>query len=205
MGNSHETITADQLREKLGVQVRTWQVRWNKTFQTPYDKNRVLELSEIEALSAKKRVSTKFEARASAPKTQRRETEIVVPQNETQANAPNVARKLFNALALIGIASHAVLIWYDCSILWGVPGFIGGAISFLLISCAVALAMSGRNRTSGYATTFAVIVDLLAGFVHYPVFKQGAKVTDLVSVSFAVFLCAGSAVLLFLFTDEKVD
>jgi hypothetical protein len=107
---------------------------------------------------------------------------------------------------LIGIvAGHAGLICYDCAALWGVPGIIGGGLSFAVVIAALLLATDEtRVRTSGSALYFVLFVDIAAWWVHFPTF-QSAAVPDEITGVFAGFLCAASWVALYLYRDKNID
>ena len=100
---------------------------------------------------------------------------------------------------------HGALIWYDCAVLWDVPGQIGGGAVFVVVFAALLLASdSTLPRTSGNALAFMAIVDFAAWKVHFEVFKTPV-VSDAITGSLCAFICASSFVALYLFRDSKLD
>ena len=117
-----------------------------------------------------------------------------------------IQEKAFNALCFGVVIGHAGFIWFDCASLWSAPGFIAGLIAFMTICIAFILANNKtRIRTSGTAMPFAIIVDMLAFFVHYPTFEQWNGGNEILGKAVAAFVCACSAMALYIYRDEKLD
>jgi hypothetical protein len=107
------------------------------------------------------------------------------------------------ALLIAGVVSHAILVWYDCALLWGIPGQIGGAGMFAIVVAAVLLASDPEKfSTSGDALAFVFFVDCAAWFVHYEVFKTPI-VSNIITGSLCAFICAASFFALYLYRQFK--
>lgn len=116
-----------------------------------------------------------------------------------------VRRFLISALLFTVVVMHGLLIWYDCSVLWDVPGQIGGGTVFIVVLAALLLASDATlPRTSGNALAFIFFVDCAAWKVHYEVFKTPV-VDNIVTGSLCAFICAASFIALYLFRDSKLD
>lgn len=116
-----------------------------------------------------------------------------------------VRRFTISLLLFAVVVAHGLLIWYDCDILWGVPGQIGGGTVFIVVLAALLLASdSTLPRTSGNALAFIFFVDCAAWKVHYEVFKTPV-VENVVTGSLCAFICAASFIALYLFRDSKLD
>lgn len=105
---------------------------------------------------------------------------------------------------------HAVLIWYDCIVLWPGkttigPGMIGGGLAFIFQMGVLVLAFDDtRGRTSSYALFVLLLVDIGAVFLHYPTFIQGSEVGQTVTMVFCGFVCLLSFSSLYLLRDSKI-
>lgn len=205
MGNVHEKqeITCEELRQKMGVKLRTWQARWKSRIGTPYNSSATLTANEAQLMQSgnKQRVApcSTGAVEKQTPTSRHRQEKTVVRKNKIDA------LQAFNMICVSGVIAHAILVWFDCATLWSVPGFIGGCVAFLIIVSAVLLTLTDRNRTASTAVSIAVMVDLLAWFVHYPTFVKYANVDNTTSACFAAFLCLGSASLIYLFKDGRAD
>ncbi len=114
-----------------------------------------------------------------------------------------IRRFALDALLIVIAAGHAILIWYDCSTLWSVPGFIGGGLAFGIVLATIMLATDpAKNFTSQYALFFALMVDAGAYWVHRPVFSQ-YDAPEAVTTALCVFLCGMSWGALFLYRHLK--
>ena len=105
---------------------------------------------------------------------------------------------------------HAVLIWYDCIVLWPGkttigPGMIGGGLAFIFQMGVLVLAFDDtRGRTSSYALFVLMLVAIGAIFLHYPTFVQGSEVGQTVTMVFCGFVCLLSFSSLYLLRDSKI-
>ena len=116
-----------------------------------------------------------------------------------------VRRFLISALLFTVVVMHGLLIWYDCAVLWDIPGQIGGGTVFIVVLAALLLASdSTLPRTSGNALAFIFFVDCAAWKVHFEVFKTPV-VDNVVTGSLCAFICAASFIALYLFRDSKLD
>lgn len=208
MGISHEitqSVTAEQLRNSSNVKLRTWQARWKKRIGTPYEMDMPLTDDQVALMTG----SEKPMAPKRIPAPVKTRQEIYQPVENIQETttqeiiSSTQARALFNWFCALGVIAHTILVWYDCANLWGVPGFIGGCVSFLLICAAVLLSLTPRKETAKISVAIAIVVDVLAVFVHYPTFIQHGNIDPEISLGFSIFLCAGSASLIYLFNHEK--
>ena len=116
-----------------------------------------------------------------------------------------VRRFTISALLFAVVVMHGLLIWYDCAVLWDIPGQIGGATVFIVVLAALLLASDATlPRTSGNALAFIFFVDCAAWKVHFEVFKTPV-VDNVVTGSLCAFICAASFIALYLFRDSKLD
>ena len=110
------------------------------------------------------------------------------------------------ALYFIVVVGHGILVWYDCSQIWGMPGTIAGGIGFAIILAAFLMATDKtRERTSESALTFVAFVDIASIFVHYPVFSGYDVANWITTVCICVFIPCMSWGALYLFRDFKLD
>lgn len=110
------------------------------------------------------------------------------------------------ALYFIVVVGHGILVWYDCSQIWGMPGTIAGGIGFAIILAAFLMATDKtRERTSESALTFVAFVDVASIFVHYPVFSGYDVANWITTVCICVFIPCMSWGALYLFRDFKLD
>jgi len=111
-----------------------------------------------------------------------------------------------DALLVSVIVGHSALVWYDCGQMWGIPGAIGGGVTFLIVLAALLLASDEtKPRTSDTALWFVFFIDVAAWFVHFPTFKKYADIGNIETGMFAGFLCACSFAALYIFRDSKLD
>lgn len=229
MGAMHETltlITAKDIAKREKVDIATIRLRWNANFgKGTFDSNRELSPEQVEILSRSKRAGKEVKPR---------ETKTIIRTNETiSVNQPapaiieamppapgrakrqwpaikwptfhHVRRFTISLLLFAVVVAHGLLIWYDCAILWGVPGQIGGGTVFIVVLAALLLASDATlPRTSGNALAFIFFVDCAAWKVHYEVFKT-PMVDNIVTGSLCGFICAASFIALYLFRDSKLD
>jgi transposase-like protein len=138
-------------------------------------------------------------ARVEASATTRNYRGVALRKIATRANA-------IDALLVSVIVGHSALVWYDCGQMWGIPGVIGGGVTFLIVLAALLLASDEtKPRTSDTALWFVFFIDVAAWFVHYPTFKKYADIGNIETGVFAGFLCACSFAALYLFRDSKLD
>jgi len=152
--------------------------------------------------------------------TQPGETETIVPASVVRKilkNTPTKSRpKLPDIVTLRNFAiagllvsvivGHSALVWYDCGQMWGIPGAIGGGVTFLIVLAALLLASDEtKPRTSDTALWFVFFIDVAAWFVHFPTFKKYADIGNIETGMFAGFLCACSFAALYIFRDSKLD
>jgi len=104
------------------------------------------------------------------------------------------------------IVGHSALVWYDCGQMWGMPGAIGGGVTFLIVLAALLLASDEtKPRTSNTALWFIFLIDVAAWRVHFLTFKKYADIGSVETGMFAGFLCACSFAALYIFRDSKLD
>ena len=138
---------------------------------------------------------------------------IELPIEDSQTNATSFIEVVsrirdFSILALyfIVVVGHGILVWYDCSQIWGMPGTIAGGIGFAIILAAFLMATDKtRERTSESALTFVAFVDIASIFVHYPVFSGYDVANWITTVCICVFIPCMSWGALYLFRDFKLD
>lgn len=127
-----------------------------------------------------------------------------------ETNGADWKHVVFAGLCVCFVVAHAVLIWYDCIVLWPGkmaigPGMIGGGMAFIFQMAALVSAFDDtRGRTSGYALFVILLVDIAAGFLHYPTFIQGSEVGETVTMVFCGFVCLLSFSSLYLLRDSKI-
>ncbi len=127
-----------------------------------------------------------------------------------ETNGSDWKHWLFAILCVVYAIGHAVLIWYDCNVLWPGktdvgPGMIGGGLAFIFQMGVLVLAFDDRRpRTSSYALFVLLLVDIGAVFLHYPTFIQGTQVGPSVTMVFCGFVCLLSFSSLYLLRDSKI-
>jgi len=143
------------------------------------------------------------------PKRERAERQPVTQPKQKRVKLPDAATLRNFAIAglLVSvIVGHSALVWYDCGQMWGIPGVIGGGVTFLIVLAALLLASDEtKPRTSDTALWFVFFIDIAAWFVHYPTFKKYADIGNIETGMFAGFLCACSFAALYIFRDSKLD
>jgi hypothetical protein len=146
--------------------------------------------------------------------TAQQEKEVIeLPIEDSQANTTSFKEVVsrirdFSILALyfIVVVGHGILVWYDCSQIWGMPGTIAGGIGFAIILAAFLMATDKtRERTSESALTFVAFVDVASIFVHYPVFSGYDVANWITTLCICVFIPCMSWGALYLFRDFKLD
>jgi len=134
---------------------------------------------------------------------------VITQPKQKRVKLPDVAtlRNFAIASLLVSvIVGHSALVWYDCGQMWGIPGAIGGGVTFLIVLAALLLASDEtKPRTSDTALWFVFFIDVAAWFVHYPTFKKYADIGNVETGMFAVFLCGCSFAALYIFRDSKLD
>jgi hypothetical protein len=132
-------------------------------------------------------------------------------KKEEDAKPPFDWKHMLFAIFCVAYAIvHAVLIWYDCIVLWPGkttigPGMIGGGLAFIFQMGVLVLAFDDtRGRTSSYALFVLLLVDIGAVFLHYPTFVQGSEVGQTVTRVFCGFVCLLSFSSLYLLRDSKI-
>ena len=142
-------------------------------------------------------------------KRERVERQTVTQPKQKRVKLPDVAtlRNFAVAGLLVSvIVGHSALVWYDCGQMWGIPGAIGGGVTFLIVLAALLLASDEtKPRTSDTALWFVFFIDVAAWFVHFPTFKKYADIGNIETGMFAGFLCACSFAALYIFRDSKLD
>lgn len=227
----HETftpITAKDIAKKQNVDIATIRLRWNANFEKgTFDSNRELSPEQVEILSRSKREKKTAPAPAK-PATSKQiiRTDSPIPVHQPAPAVENtpapgrakfawpsiklptfhqVRRFTISALLFAVVVMHGLLIWYDCAVLWDIPGQIGGATVFIVVLAALLLASDATlPRTSGNALAFIFFVDCAAWKVHFEVFKTPV-VDNIVTGSLCAFICAASFIALYLFRDSKLD
>lgn len=146
--------------------------------------------------------------------TAQQEKEVIeLPIEDSQANTTSFKEVVsrirdFSILALyfIVVVGHGILVWYDCSQIWGMPGTIAGGIGFAIILAAFLMATDKtRERTSESALTFVAFVDVASIFVHYPVFSGYDVANWITTLCICVFIPCMSWGALYLFRVFKLD
>ena len=145
------------------------------------------------------------------PQPEKEVIELPIEDSQTSATGfKEVINRIrdFSILALyfIVVVGHGILVWYDCSQIWGMPGTIAGGIGFAIILAAFLMATDKtRERTSESALTFVAFVDVASIFVHYPVFSGYDVANWITTVCICVFIPCMSWGALYLFRDFKLD
>ena len=218
MGDIHgmkHGITLAELAEKSGGKYDTFYRKAKREFPAEiWTADSVLLPEHIAVLRPRKSGGS---ARKKSTFNPQRQSTPPAPENPETAPArtffdrlksitsAQIRTALFNILAVGVVVGHGVLIWVECSQLWGMVGAIGGGVVFTVVLLAVLLASDpSKNRTSAYALWFMACVDTAAFWVHYPSFKT-YSVSDAVTVGVCVFICACSFIALVLFQDSKLS
>lgn len=205
--NTNETIA--DIAERLKKDIDAVRVQWNRTIRKEtgrtFDRTYTPTESEREVLKLTDK-RTRNKRTQSTPKE--RTQPATAPIRNTIQRLPKLtASGSARALCLVIVVMHGLLIWYDCATLWNTPGFIGGAMAFVIQLAALLFSMDEtRVNTSSFALSFVALLDVLAWFAHEPVFRMASNGANwYVTASLAGILCAASFVALYLFRDSKLD
>jgi hypothetical protein len=144
---------------------------------------------------------------APAPERSERKTAPAPAAKKPRLTLEQVRSAVFMACLVLIVFGHAVLVWYDCSQLWGMAGIIGGCMAFLIVSAAFLLSIDPtQNATSSTAVFFVALVDIAAWFTHYPVFSREAdNIGDIQTKVVCGFICALSFAALYLIREQKLN
>lgn len=129
-----------------------------------------------------------------------------LPEPKPKAEFDYAAARKTALNILLGVicVAHAGLVWYDCAVLWGVPGAIGGGIMFAIIAAALIVAYDETlSRSSNDALWVVWMFDAAAWYVHFKVF-QTPSIDDIVTGFLCAFICLGAAVAFYLYRDIKI-
>jgi hypothetical protein len=142
-----------------------------------------------------------------APERSERKTTPAPAAKKSRLTLEQVRSAVFMACLVLIVFGHAVLVWYDCSQLWGMAGIIGGCMAFLIVSAAFLLSLDpAQSATSSTAVFFVALVDIAAWFTHYPVFsRQADNIGDLQTKVVCGFICALSFAALYLIREQKLN
>ena len=202
-------MTAKQIAENEGRGIDAIRKRWNTSFpgisfsaDAELSPEMIAALSKERAVKAEKSVSDKGGMKPLSNPVVSKGVPPVKKKIDVRAIRSGVIDLLLCAI----VAGHAILIWYDCSVLWGVAGLIGGGLSFLVVLAALLLSTDDlKPRTSETAIWFIFLVDGLAWKAHYDVFVKAATTSEMVTGVICAFFCACSFVALYLFRDSKLS
>lgn len=167
---SGQTRTVEELAGQYGIKVETVRKSWARKGYGQFSRTTVPSPEQVAALfpvSARPMVKEKAKAKPEPkPKKERRPIDI--------AAASNVA---FCVVCALIVLAHGALIWYDCGLLWKVPGAIGGGIVFMVIAGAL-IEMTGgkKDDQSDNLLWFVWLLEIAAVFVHVPAFIENAHV-----------------------------
>jgi cation transport ATPase len=144
---------------------------------------------------------------APAPERSERKTTPAPAAKKSRLTLEQVRSAVFMACLVLIVFGHAVLVWYDCSQLWGMAGIIGGCMAFLIVSAAFLLSLDpAQSATSSTAVFFVALVDIAAWFTHYPVFsRQADNIGDVQTKVVCGFICALSFAALYLIREQKLN
>ena len=210
--NSDGNMTARQQAEKEGKSVSCMAKRWKESFPgIPFAADSELTTEQLSAISKERKSgSVKNTELTAIGKSIMKRTPTPAGDKGCSSGKLKMDWAKFRAgaidvlLACI-VAGHALLIWYDCTTLWGTPGLIGGGISLLIVLAALLFSMdSNLPRTSGSAMWFVFFVDCGAFWVHYPTFQRSATIGNNETIALCIFLCGMSFAALYLFRDSKL-
>ncbi len=210
-------MTAEQIAKSEGVTVDALRARWNSLcaerpdiFTGSFSRNVPLTEAQESALRSAKSGGKKSVRKSGVVA---RKVSATVKENltveTTEEKAEHQPAPLFNPAYLKAIVyGHAVLIFADLVILYGVPGAIAGLLVGFFMHSSVSLADRPElNRTSAFALWICCGLDGLAWFVHVPAFRDSvsADVSDLVTQFLAGVVCAMSFAALYALRDSKLD
>lgn len=116
-----------------------------------------------------------------------------------------IRRAIIDVILFSIVVLHGALVWYDCAILWDVPGQIGGGVVFMVVLAALLLSFDRYlTRTSANIVWFVLILDSSAWKVHFEVFKTPV-VDDMITGCVCAFICICSWFALYILRDSKTD
>jgi len=201
--NTHRAngVPHDEAAAALGVsndQARMLKSRYNKA-NNPTENKRMPKIPDVPA-GVRGYAEKNGVAMMGAAVTQPKQKRVKLPDVATLRNIA------IAGLLVSVIVGHSALVWYDCGQMWGIPGAIGGGVTFLIVLAALLLASDEtKPRTSSNSLWFVALIDTAAFFVHVPTFEKHANIGPIETRAFAFFLCACSFVALYLFRDSKLD
>ena len=201
-------MTAIGIAEKEGRTIDAIRKRWNTSFPgISFDASAELSPEMITAISKEKAVSAEKSERGNGGMKLSNSPVVSkgVPPGKFKFSVLVARNAAIDLLLFSIVAGHALLIWYDCATLWGMPGLIGGCISFLIVLAALLFSTDeNKPRTSGTALWFVFMVDCGAFWVHYPTFQRAATIGNNETIALCIFLCGMSFAALYLFRDSKL-
>ena len=210
--NSDGKMTAIDIAGSEGKSVSCIAKRWKKNFPgIPFAADSELTAEQLSAISKErksgsvKNTETEMSGKSIMKRTPNPAGDKGYSSGKLKMDWAKFRAGAIDILLACIVAGHALLIWYDCTTLWGTPGLIGGGISLLIVLAALLFSMdSNLPRTSGSAMWFVFFVDCGAFWVHYPTFQRSATIGNNETIALCIFLCGMSFAALYLFRDSKL-
>lgn len=124
-------------------------------------------------------LSTKGSAKEKRPRSVRKETSeaIRLPEKPDTPPArqalPSLPKLDLSTFLIVAVYGHTLLVWYEISQLFGVPGLLAGVIVFAMKHAGLMICRNEKYLSLGEnALSVAFVLDALALYVHYTVFSD---------------------------------
>jgi len=215
--NGHGTFL--QYANAVRIPIGTLQKRYVREFGTGFDKHAIPTSEQYLALFGGQTPVEKKVRTTDAQTADNVQADVVNIKADAVAPIQTSKRSdwigmLFRSVCALIVLSHAVLIAYDCWILWGVPGGMAGLIALLtVIACLILSSDERQKELSGQMIWFVWLIDAAAAFVHYPTFwnkagvgyAMGVRQFETACLAFFVCLCSMAASYFFWASKLKKD
>ncbi len=145
--------TGDMLRVRLGVQPRTFQKAWKRTFGYPFDSRRVVEFAEIEAMEAKY-LKADVKPEPTTPKKERVKKEKAVKREFT---ALIIAQKAVREIVSANIVRGGINVEQLAA--WAM--FLIPTVASIRNTVSVSGAFSGSHETAMLITATISLTGIL--------------------------------------------
>lgn len=172
-GQKAETIA--EFSERTG---RKWNTVWKfakRTFPTEtWVKHSAVTPELLAALSAGK---SGKEKRPRSVRIEKKPETIRLPEKPDTPPArqalPSLPKLDLSTFLIVAVYGHTLLVWYEISQLFGVPGLLAGVIVFAMKHAGLMICRNEKYISLGEnALSVAFVLDALALYVHYTVFSD---------------------------------
>jgi hypothetical protein len=176
--------TANTLAQKRGIGVDGIRIKYSALFAeghplfvAKFDRHATLSPEQIEILTpSKKGANTK---QTTVGRSARGAEKADPALLDSSPKKPLMWRAMvFVFLAFLLVIGHAILIWFDMSVLWATPGKIGGGIVFAFIFSGMVLMSEKSEQMAEIRENMlwaVALLEALAIVVHQATFYRSAS------------------------------